>query len=154
MRHAHPSTLLLIKRPPPPPRRTHTVHPQVGQADNVRAVGNKAGTIANQLVQVRANDGSATVLPEERGSTANGMWRPTPPDFRSGSDTQWGRVTPWVVENVSQNFRMPPPPALNSETYRQAYMEVRGLAIGWWWWWCLVGSVQISRSGAMPWLAP
>lgn len=96
----------------------------MGQADNVRAAGTKAATIGDQVVQQRINDGANTTLPEERGSTANGQWRPTPPDFKSGTDTQWGRVAPWVVENVPQNYKMAPPPALNSDVYRQSYMQV------------------------------
>jgi hypothetical protein len=36
----------------------------------------------------------------------------------------WSRVTPWVVEDVPQNFKMGPPPALDSELYKASYMQV------------------------------
>ena len=110
------------------PCHTTRTHAQVGPQELVRAAGTRAATIGDQLVQQRANDGSATLLPEERGSTDPGMWRPTPPDFRPGTDMQWGRVTPWVVEDVPRNYRMGPPPALNSQQYTQSYMEVRDVS--------------------------
>lgn len=56
------------------------------------------------------------------GSNYTGKWRPTPPDFKAGKDTQWGNVTPWIIDDIKQ-FRMAPPPALNSDTYRKSYTE-------------------------------
>lgn len=94
---------------------------------NLRDASNRAAQIGQEVINERMDDGSARPPNQvlARGSTEAGQWRPTPPDFRPGVGTQWGFVTPWVLQNIPQNFRMPPPPQLNSQVYQQSYNQVR-----------------------------
>src|SRR6266571_6981546 len=56
--------------------------------------------------------------------TEPGDWQPTPPAFAPAAFTQWGGVTPFGLANGSQ-FRLRPPPALDSDEYADAYNEVK-----------------------------
>ena len=63
------------------------------------------------------------------GAEAANMYRPvtTPGTYVSTTlpiGTEWGRVTPWVMERGSQ-FRPAPPPALTSATWTADYNEVK-----------------------------
>jgi hypothetical protein len=63
------------------------------------------------------------------GADAPNMYRPvtTPGTYVSTTlpiGTEWGRVTPWVMERGSQ-FRPAPPPALTSATWTADYNEVK-----------------------------
>ena len=95
---------------------------QVAGQDTLRQVGSRAAAIGDRLVQDRVNDGFNTTLPEQRGSTDAGKWRPTPPEFKAGKETQVPTEKTWVVGDVKR-FRMPPPPALDSEQYRESYYQ-------------------------------
>ncbi len=90
---------------------------------------------AAQILFLRANDGlPATEMaygsiggsdPDEYNpSDAVGEWRRDPIAQQGiALGARWGEVTPFVLQNTGQ-FRLPPPPALDSEEYAQAYNEV------------------------------
>src|SRR6266516_2911127 len=87
---------------------------QVGQA------------VAAQLVAIRTNDGSAVTAPPFVPGNQPGNYRPTPPNFPAPVFTNWGNVTPFVLNNGAQ-FRPAPPPALTSQAYADALNEVKSL---------------------------
>jgi hypothetical protein len=82
--------------------------------------------VAARVLQLRANDGSATVPSPFKPGTQPGNYRPTPPNFPTPVFTNWGQVTPFVLKSGSQ-FRPEPPPALTSATYAQDLNEVKSL---------------------------
>ena len=87
------------------------------------AVGEAA---ADAIIKLRANDGSTppqTFLP---ATTDPGVWQPTPPAFGPGILLHWRNVAPFGITSSDQ-FRLRPPPALTSQTYRKAYDEVKSV---------------------------
>jgi hypothetical protein len=84
--------------------------------------------VAAQILALRAMDGSATVqFPYTApGSGSAGVWVPTPPAFAPASLPGWGRVTPWVMRSQSQ-FRVGPPPAIDSDLYVMDVSEVKDI---------------------------
>src|SRR5712691_7255000 len=87
---------------------------QVGQA------------VAARLIAIRANDGSAATPQPFVPGTQPGNYRSTPPNFPAPVFTNWGNVTPFVLNNAAQ-FRPDPPPALTDQAYAQALNEVKSL---------------------------
>src|SRR6266581_1096638 len=87
---------------------------QVGQA------------VAARLIAIRANDGSAAKPSPFVPGNQPGNYQPTPPKFPAPVFTNWGNVTPFVLNNAAQ-FRPGPPPALTSQAYAQAINEVKSL---------------------------
>jgi membrane-associated phospholipid phosphatase len=87
---------------------------QVGQA------------IAARLIATRADDGSAATPPPFVPGNQPGNYQLTPPKFAAPVFTNWGNVTPFVLNNAAQ-FRPGPPPALTSQAYAQALNEVKSL---------------------------
>jgi vanadium-dependent haloperoxidase-like protein len=92
-------------------------------ADPGVAVGEDA---ASGILASRAADGSASAqFPYTAPGAGNpGVWVPTPPAFAPASLPGWGNVTPWVMRRGSQ-FRVPPPPAVDSDVYVRDVEEVR-----------------------------
>jgi hypothetical protein len=90
-----------------------------------KTAGVTAGVAAAQaMIAARANDGSSppqTFLPS---SSDPGVWQPTPPAFGPGLFLHWRDVTPFGIDRSDQ-FRLDPPPALDSQRYRKAYDEVK-----------------------------
>src|SRR5262249_17816320 len=84
------------------------------------AVGEEA---AAAMLLLRADDGSAeaATVPYTPG-TDPGVWRPTPPAGAPALLPGWGQVTPFGLE-VGSQFRLPPPPALQSGKYAKDYNE-------------------------------
>ena len=82
--------------------------------------------VASRLLASREADGSGSAqFPYTAPGAGNpGVWVPTPPAFAPASLPGWGNVTPWVMRRGSQ-FRLPPPPAVNSDRYVQDVQEVR-----------------------------
>ena len=81
--------------------------------------------VARRLITERADDGSTsgqTYYPKEE----IGKWKRTPPRHRPPELSYWANTRPFVLESASQ-FRLPPPPALDSPAYAQALEEVRSL---------------------------
>src|SRR5216684_3254157 len=87
---------------------------QVGQA------------VAAHLLAIRANDGSAATLQPFVPGNQPGTYLLTPPKFAAPVFTNWGNVTPFVLNNAAQ-FRPALPPALTSQAYAQALNEVESL---------------------------
>lgn len=97
--------------------------------ERLRGVRDRAATIGQQVVDTRANDGSALPPPLFQGFTEPGKWRPTPPDFRAAVETQWGQVTPFFLDRAAlpNQYRIPAPPALDSPPYFHSYYEIKEL---------------------------
>src|SRR5258707_7133883 len=86
-------------------------------------------TVADRILALRSNDGSnAKPIPYVFG-TAPGDYQSTPPNFPAQPQfTHWSRVTPFALERASQ-FRPGPPPALTSDTYSDAFNQIKSLVI-------------------------
>jgi hypothetical protein len=82
--------------------------------------------VANALLALRADDGSANPQPVFVPGTQPGDYQPTPPAFAQPVFTQWPMVRPFVLRSASQ-FRPGPPPALTSKAYTRAFQEVQSL---------------------------
>jgi hypothetical protein len=80
--------------------------------------------VANDLLMIRANDGSNLTPPPFVPGNAPGDYRPTPPNFPTPVFTTWGQVTPFVLHRGDQ-FRPAPPPQLTSDAYAAAINEVK-----------------------------
>jgi PAP2 superfamily protein len=97
---------------------------------NDKAEGIRIGqTVADRILALRSNDGSnAKPIPYVFG-TAPGDYQSTPPNFPPQPQfTHWSRVTPFALERASQ-FRPGPPPALSSDTYGDAFNQIKSLGI-------------------------
>lgn len=86
---------------------------------------------AAAILALRANDDSAntnrTVGVDYFPSNLPGRWRPDPAGTNMAAiGVTWGRVRPFVVPSVDW-FRVPPPPALTSAAYTDAFNEVKRL---------------------------
>lgn len=86
---------------------------------------------ARAILDVRANDGSdqpeprigVDYFPEDKP----GVWKQDPVSLNPlALGAHWGEVTPFVMASTAQ-FRIPPPPALDSPEYAAAYAEVKRL---------------------------
>jgi hypothetical protein len=80
--------------------------------------------VAEAALASRANDGSKTVVPYTV-NTEVGKWQPTSA-VTSPLLPQWGKVTPFALENSSQ-FRPGALPALNSAEYAQEFNQTKDL---------------------------
>lgn len=85
--------------------------------------------VADRILALRSNDGSnAAPIPFVFGS-APGDYQSTPPNFpKQPQFTHWSHVTPFTLQRSSQ-FRLGPPPELTSDTYTDAFNEVKSLGI-------------------------
>jgi hypothetical protein len=86
---------------------------------------------AEAILALKANDGSETPEPrvgvDHLTSEMPGRWRQDPiSQIPLALGAYWGKCIPFVVESSSQ-FRIPPPPAMNSRAYAIAYDEVKRL---------------------------
>ena len=81
--------------------------------------------VADRLLAMRSNDGSnAPPIPYVFGK-APGDYQSTPPNFPPQPQfTHWSRVTPFALPHANQ-FRPGPPPALTSDTYSDAFNEIK-----------------------------
>jgi PAP2 superfamily len=87
--------------------------------------------VADQILALRANDGSnAAPIPFVfTNPPAPGAYQSTPPNFpKQPQFTHWSHVTPFALEHANQ-FRPGPPPSLTSDTYTDAFNEVKSLGI-------------------------
>ncbi len=82
--------------------------------------------VASDLVAIRANDRSSVPAPPFVAGTNPGDYRSTPPNFPTPVFTNWGQVTPFVLDRGDQ-FRPGPPPSLTSDAYAAAINEVQSL---------------------------
>jgi membrane-associated phospholipid phosphatase len=88
-------------------------------------------SIANAIVKRRTGDGSAhaesLIGVDYIPGTGPGEWRQDPISrIPVALGVKWGSVTPFVLGSV-QAFRVPPPPALTSREYAEAFNEVKRL---------------------------
>src|SRR6267378_7996770 len=86
-------------------------------------------TVADRILALRSSDGSnAKPVPYVFG-TAPGDYQSTPPNFPAQPQfTHWSRVTPFALERASQ-FRPGAPPGLTSDTYGDAFNQIKSLGI-------------------------
>jgi hypothetical protein len=92
------------------------------------ALGRRA---AAAILALRADDGADHPEPrvgvDHITSDEPGHWRQDPISLIPlAMGAHWGEVTPFVLQSPGQ-FRVPPPPALDSEEYAAAYAEVKRL---------------------------
>ena len=86
---------------------------------------------ADAILDQRANDGSHHAEPilgvDHNPSDDPGHWRQDPISLnRVALGAHWGEVRPFVLASPSQ-FRTPPPPAMTSDEYTEAFNEVKRL---------------------------
>jgi hypothetical protein len=103
------------------------VRNRVAKANGI-ALGRRA---AAAILARRAHDGSHYVEPEMGieylPGDGPGEWRQDPvSQIPIALGAQWGKVAPFVLRSPHQ-FRVPPPPALDSAEYTAAFQEVRAL---------------------------
>jgi hypothetical protein len=94
--------------------------------ESTAAIGNGIAwgqTVADTIWSIHLTDGIAPPPPPFLGADVNGVWRPTPLLNATGAAPQFATMTPWVLTRPSQ-FRLPPPPALNSPTFLADVEEV------------------------------
>jgi membrane-associated phospholipid phosphatase len=82
--------------------------------------------VAAELLAIRATDGSAETPPPFVPGTAPGDYQPTPPNNAAPVFTNWGNITPFVLESGSQ-FRPAPPPPVTSDAYRDSLALTKSL---------------------------
>jgi hypothetical protein len=86
-------------------------------------------TVADRILALRSNDGSNAIPAPFVFGNAPGDYQSTPPNFpKQPQFTHWSRVIPFALERASQ-FRLVPPPQLTSDTYTDAFNEVKSLGI-------------------------
>jgi hypothetical protein len=92
-----------------------------------REQGLEVGQMAAAVIlAARSNDGSNVVVTYTPG-TAPGQWRPDPLHPTQVALTpNWGNVTPFTLLSGDQ-FQVPPPPALTSQEYTDAFNEVKAI---------------------------
>jgi hypothetical protein len=103
------------------------------EADEVaREAGVRLGQAsATEILAIRNGDGSELSEPyvpiSYQPSSEPGKWRPDPINpSQKGIGASWDKVIPFVISDPAQ-FRLPPPPALNSPEYAEAFNEVKRL---------------------------
>lgn len=72
--------------------------------------------VAAAVLAERAKSGHDKPIPGPFASTEPGKWRETPPGFRPAVLPHISKVVPWVMTSPDQ-FRAPPPPALDSKEF-------------------------------------
>jgi hypothetical protein len=84
--------------------------------------------VARAILALRNDDGSAAMLIAFVPGNAPGDYQLTPPNFPTPAFTHWSKVTPFALERANQ-FRLGPPPALDSAQYSAAFNEVKSLGM-------------------------
>jgi hypothetical protein len=82
--------------------------------------------VADQILALRSNDGSNATPPAFVPGIAPGDYQLTPPNFPKPAFTHWSTVTPFALQRADQ-FRPGPPPSLTSDTYTDAFNEIKPL---------------------------
>jgi hypothetical protein len=79
--------------------------------------------VAEGILAVRSHDGSEVAMPYTPGNQP-GQWQPDPlHPTQTPLGSLWGNVTPFALTSAEQ-FHVPPPPALTSPAYSDAFNEV------------------------------
>jgi hypothetical protein len=85
--------------------------------------------VADGILELRSDDNSGAPPISYAFGSAPGDYQSTPPNFPSQPVfTHWSRVTPFALRHANQ-FRPGPPPALRSEEYAEAFVEVKSMGI-------------------------
>jgi membrane-associated phospholipid phosphatase len=85
--------------------------------------------VAQAIVTLRSDDGSAAMPIPYVFGTAPGAYQSTPPNFpKQPAFTHWPQVTPFALKRAQQ-FRPGPPPRLTSAEYATVFNEVKSLGI-------------------------
>ena len=79
--------------------------------------------VGRKILELRAEDGSSDVV-VYMPSGVFGFWQPTPPAFAPALLPNWPFVTPFAMTSGDQ-FQPPATPAFDSQTYADAYNEVK-----------------------------
>lgn len=99
---------------------------RMGNRPHFQEASADGATIAQRVLNARANDGSAmhiSYVPR----TEPGQWRRTPPSFRPPELPQWAtKVKPFTITRPDQ-FRPPGPPPLESKEWAAAFDEIKAL---------------------------
>jgi hypothetical protein len=85
------------------------------------SVGQQA---AAGILALRANDGRNAGTVWDPPPPGPGVWQPTPPGFLPPATPWVGSVTPWTMTGPSQ-FRVRPPPALDTDMWVRDYDETK-----------------------------
>jgi hypothetical protein len=93
----------------------------LGRARQGVAVGK---AVAQQILNLRADDGAAAIVTYTPPNNDPGQWQPTAPDFSPAASAHVSQITPFAV-NSSTQFRPGPPPALDSAGYATALNETK-----------------------------
>ncbi len=86
--------------------------------------GDQIGRAVAEKVIVQARSDGSDMTWDGAMPNGTGYWtgeNPTRPN--------WGKVRPWLIENVTQ-FRPAPPPSMDSEEFEEALSEVRSMSEG------------------------
>src|SRR5258705_1420523 len=87
-------------------------------------------SVADRILAARSNDGSNAPPILYVFGTAPGDYQSTPPNFAPQPQfTNWSHVTPFALERANQ-FRPGPPPTLASDSYSDAFNQIKSLGIG------------------------
>jgi hypothetical protein len=78
---------------------------------------------ADAMLALRSNDGSSAAVTYTPG-TNPGDWQPTPPTFQAAFLPGWGLVQTFGINHGAQ-FRVSPPPLLNTGKYARDWDEVK-----------------------------
>jgi hypothetical protein len=82
--------------------------------------------VAESILAVRSHDGAEVAMPYTPGNQP-GQWQPDPlHPTQMALGSLWGSVTPFTLTSAEQ-FHVPPPPALNSQAYADAFNEVKAV---------------------------
>lgn len=79
--------------------------------------------VADAVLAIRGKSGWNKQVEGVFSSTEPGKWRETPPGFRPPVLPHWARVVPFVMKSPDQ-FRAPPPPALDSQESADELAEI------------------------------
>ena len=82
-------------------------------------------TVANQMLALRANDGSQNIV-SYTPENIPGHWQPTAPNYANSLLPQWPKVTPFAIQSPTQ-FQPPGPPVLNSAEYASEVNLVKAI---------------------------
>lgn len=102
----------------------HSLHGiPAGSAQLGEALG---AQVAAEMLADRGNDGSSNNMPYTPG-TQPGEWRPDPlHPTQTAYTSGWGSVTPFVIQSSDQ-YQVPPPPALTSSAYTDAFDYLKAI---------------------------
>lgn len=97
----------------------------LGSSAGVTAGVNLGASVGSAILDIRSGDGSGDLVSYTPGDQP-GQWRPTPERFAPALLPQWPGVTPFAIPTVEE-FRIAPPPALDSAEYAANLLEVQQL---------------------------